>query len=249
MKRCTLLFITASLIAGPITQRANAQAALLVLLFGDQVASESFYFSLKLGGNVANVTNVEDGSVRCGLNFGLLATIKLSDRFYLVPEFAPLSAKGISKYPTVTTGDPTVDGLLSLDKKSSFELNYLDIPIVLKYYPQKTVNVGLGPYFSYLTSANRKVEGTLTTTGAAVTLVDDIKSNLKSWDYGAVFEVGYAPWRTGPTDELNFHVRYVLGLANIQNVNGANTLKNSVFQFFVSIPFMNPPKEEKGPEK
>jgi hypothetical protein len=64
-----------------------------------------------------------------------------------------------------------------------------------------------------------------------------------------VFEAGYAPWRTGPTDELNFHVRYTLGMANIQNVNEGRALKNSVFQFFVSIPFMNPPEKAKGSEK
>ncbi|MBE0557285.1 MAG: outer membrane beta-barrel protein, partial [Proteobacteria bacterium] len=114
------------------------------------MASEEFYSSLKIGANVADVTGVDGGSSRLGLNFGLLATIKLSNQFFLVPEFAPLSAKGISKYPAVSTGDTNLDALLGTDNKSSFEFNYLDIPVVLKYYPVKTLNIGLGPYVSYL---------------------------------------------------------------------------------------------------
>lgn len=127
----------------------------------------------------------------------MLANIKLTDQCYLVPESSPLSGKGISEFPTVSTGNPNLDALLGTDNKTTFAFNYLDIPIVLKYYPIKTVNVGIGPYVSNLLSAERRVCGTLASTGSPVTLVDDIKGQLNRWDYGGVFEAGYAPWRTG----------------------------------------------------
>jgi hypothetical protein len=191
------------------------------------------------------VTGVEGGSARIALNFGLLATIKLSDQFFLVPEFAPLSGKGISEFPTVSTGDPNLDALLGTDTKTSFQFNYLDIPLVLKYYPVKTVNVGVGPYVSYLLAAERRVQGTLTSTGTPLTLVDDIKGRFNKWDYGAVFELGFAPWRTGKTDELNFHFRYALGLSDINKDAVGTSFKHSVFQIFVSLPFMEPPDKTK----
>jgi hypothetical protein len=230
---------------GTAFQTAHGQAALLVLLFGEQVASEEFYFSLKLGANVAEVTGFEGGSTRLALNFGLLATIKLSDQFYVVPEFAPLSGKGISKFPTVSTGDPNLDALLGNDNKTSVEFNYLDIPVVVKYYPLTTLNVGVGPYVSYLLAAERRVQGSLASTGSPLTLIDDVKARFNKWDYGAVFEVGYAPWRTAKTDELNFHLRYALGLSNINGDAGGKTLSHSVFQIFVSLPFMEPPNQSK----
>ena len=46
MKNFTLLFLTI-IMMGAYTTRVNAQAALLVLLFGDKVASENFYFRLR----------------------------------------------------------------------------------------------------------------------------------------------------------------------------------------------------------
>ena len=129
----TSLVLLAATLATP--SNAKGQATLLVLLLGPEAASENFYFSMKVGANLADVTNFEGGSRRIGWNFGLLANIKLSDQFYLVPEFAPVSAKRISEYPTVSTGDPTFDALLGSDNKTTFEFNYLDIPVVLKYYP------------------------------------------------------------------------------------------------------------------
>jgi hypothetical protein len=226
------------------TQQAHAQAALLVLLFGDDVASEDFFFSLKLGANVADVTDVEGGSTRVGLNFGLLATIKLGDQFYVVPEFSPMSFKGISDFPITTTGDPNLDALVGTDLTSSYRLNYIDLPVVVKYYPVKTLAVGVGPYAGYLLLAERRIRGELSSSGTPITLEEDVKGKLNRWDYGAVFELVYAPWRTGKTDFLNIHVRYALGLANLEKASTGTTMKNSVFQFFVSFPFMEPPAKE-----
>ncbi len=94
---------------------AHSQAALLVLLFGDKVASENFYFSLKVGANVADVSGVDGGSVATGLNFGLLGTIKISDKFRLVPEFAPLSRKGVKNIPYIPSG-------MLCNRRTSFDI-------------------------------------------------------------------------------------------------------------------------------
>ena len=63
MKKITLLFLTI-IMMGVYTTRVNAQAALLVLLFGDKVASENFYFSLKLGANYSNLTGIDNTTAK-----------------------------------------------------------------------------------------------------------------------------------------------------------------------------------------
>lgn len=224
------------------TTRVNAQAALLVLLFGDKVASENFYFSLKAGANIANLSNVDGSKMRPGFNFGLLATIKLSDKFYLVPEFAPLSPKGAKNVPVTSSGNSNLDALLQ-NAKGDIELNYIDIPVVAKFYLHKKFNIGLGPYLSILTGAQDKFETTADEVGD-LTITNSTKSQFNSLDYGAVFEAGWSAWEARNGKGLNIHVRYTLGLNDIVKDNPGDALKNSVFQIFVSFPFIEKQKPE-----
>lgn len=218
--------------------KTNGQAALLVLLFGDKVASENFYFSLKAGANISNITDTEKSSFATGFNFGLLANIKLSDRFYLVPEFAPLSPKGAKNILKHTTGSEDLDNLLANVDNSKIELNYIDIPIVLKYYPTETFNIGFGPYFSFLTSANNYYNFSADGAGE-LEIYNKIESEFSNFDFGLLFEIAYAPWRKGGLDELNFHARVSYGFLNIYSVDNDYNVNNINIQLFVSIPFMN----------
>lgn len=225
------------------TTRLNAQAALLVLLFGDKVASENFYFSLKAGANLANISNVDDGAIRTGFNFGLLTTIKLSDKIYLVPEFSPLSPKGVKNVPVRRSGNSNLDALLQNAKSGAIELNYIDIPVVAKYYPHEKFNIGLGPYLSILTGANDKFETTADEVGD-LTITNTVKSQFNSVDYGVVFEAGWSAWEARKGKGLNIHARYTLGLSDIVKDNPGDALNNSVFQIFVSFPFIKTEEEQ-----
>jgi hypothetical protein len=237
-----LLIALAVLFTG--TTRLNAQAALLVLLFGEKVASENFYFSLKAGANFANLSNVEDGAIRTGFNFGLLASIKINDKFYLIPEFSPLSPKGVKKVPVRSSGNSNLDALLQNTESGDIELNYIDIPVVVKYYPYEKFNIGLGPYLSILTGANDKFETTADEVGD-LTITNNIKSQFNSVDYGVVFEAGWSAWEARKGKGLNIHARYTLGLSDVVKDNPGDALKNSVFQIFVSFPFIKTEEEEK----
>ena len=63
--------ILSILFVGFTSTAVHGQAALLVLLFGDKVASENFYFSLKAGANYSNINNLDNAKTDWGLNFGL----------------------------------------------------------------------------------------------------------------------------------------------------------------------------------
>lgn len=240
-KKISLAAVIIFTLAVPV--KTNAQAALLVLLFGDQVASEDFYFSLKVGGNITNLTNTEQSTSAFGVNFGLLATIKLSDKFYLVPEFAPLSRKGAKNILVHPTGNADLDALLSNTSTSEIQLNYLDIPVMLKYYPVQKINVGIGPYFSFLTSGENFYE---TNAGDAgdLQILQDIKPDFNNFDYGLMAEIGYAPFRESHSDDLNFHVRFSYGFTDIMKNNPGDQVSNYALQLFVSIPFMKTDEEE-----
>jgi hypothetical protein len=63
------------------------------------VATDKFHFGLKIGSNMATLSGHDEGSTVMGLNFGLAAYLKLSDSFYLAPEFCPVARKGIKDIP------------------------------------------------------------------------------------------------------------------------------------------------------
>jgi len=224
-------------------QMAHPQAALLVLLLGDKVASENFYFSIKAGGNFANLSGIEDTKTLSGVNFGLLATIKINEKFSLVPEFAPLSPKGAKNIPLRPTGDADLDALLQSSPNTIRALNYIDIPVVAKYQVNERLSVGAGPYLSILTSAtdvfNAKVFNQ-----DDLSFEDDIKSDLHTIDYGMVFEVALSLSNARGGKGLVIHARYQLGLGDILKDNPGNSLRNSAFQVFVSFPFIKQAEPE-----
>ncbi|MBN1559376.1 PorT family protein [candidate division KSB1 bacterium] len=218
-------------------EMCHAQAAILVLLFGDKVATENFYFSLKLGANYANITGIEDTDPILGFNFGLLATIKLNDRFCIVPEFSALSYKGAKNIPVQSTGNFELDDLLANTSKSVRELNYIDVPIIAKYYVNETVNVGIGPTISFLTSAVDRYETTVFTDEDLV-FESNIKESANMIDYGIAFEVGYTLWKARTGNGINLHARYMMGLNDILKENANGSQQNSVIQVSASFPFI-----------
>jgi hypothetical protein len=224
---------------------AKSQAALLVLLFGEDVATENFYFSLKLGGNLSNLSGIDGTKNALGLNFGLMASIKLSDRFYLVPEFMPLSPKGAKSIPFHPTGNASLDQLMQPTTSSAMEMNYIDIPIVAKYYVTKDLGLEVGPQISILTSAKNVYRGKIKEDDD-LTYENNVKSSLNTVDAGLVVGVTYSLWDARGGKGLYVHARYAYGLMDIVKDNPGDAVKNSLFQFAVSFPFINPPAQEKA---
>ena len=121
MKKKLFLALLIATLGGSMLR---GQAALLVLIFGDKVASENFYFSLKMGATLADLSGYDEGKNALAFNFGLVNNIKLSDRLFLTPEFLPAASRGIKDVPTLSTGDPGLDQLLIDPDKSNRKLNF-----------------------------------------------------------------------------------------------------------------------------
>lgn len=208
-----------------LNSKVNGQAAILVFLFGEKVASENFYFSLKIGGNLTNITNWEQSSFRFAMNFGLLATIKLEEDWYLQPEISFLSGKGARNVPKIITGNNEVDIMLEDVESGFLDLAYIDMPVLLKYYPSQKWHVGLGPYISYLTQASNFYETTVDVAGD-LEVRQITTDNIKRWDYGIMVEAAWAPSRTDNSDDMNLHFRVSYGFSDILKDNPGDPVNN-----------------------
>lgn len=220
-----------------LSQAVYSQAAILVLIFGDKVASEHFYFSLKAGANITDISNIEAQKKNIGFNFGLVANIKLSERWYLIPEFAPFSAKGNRDVPIMSTGDPELDTLLVNPDKTKRKLKYIDVPIILRYKVADRFYLGAGPQIAFLTSATDTYLSTPIDDNRLI-YEKDIKSKLNSLDYGMVFDAMYSVSNLLGGKGLDFHLRYYWGMADILKDNSGSALNNHVFHITVSFPFI-----------
>ncbi|WAC03840.1 porin family protein [Lacinutrix neustonica] len=111
------------------------------------------------------------------------------------------------------------------------KLDYLNLPIMAKYYVAEGLSIEAGPQVGFLISAKSEVEAT--SEGESASDEGDVKDSFKSIDFGAGVGLGYK-LESG----LNFSARYNLGLANIaEDVEGQDfSIQNNVIQ--VSVGFM-----------
>jgi hypothetical protein len=182
--------------------------AMAVFAFGFANA-QKVEFGAKVGFNLANVTGDAVGnSTRFGFNGGFFADINLSEKLVFQPELL-YSTQG-AKYKGEDGYNANID--------------YLNVPLMLKYYVTEKFNIEAGPQVGFLLSAKSKdSEGSYS-----------IKDETKSTDFGLNFGLGY-----DFTKNIFVNGRYNLGLSNIiKNTEGEDyNAKNSVFSFAVGYKF------------
>ena len=166
---------------------------MLVLLVPFLVEGQGVGVGIKAGANFANqdVSNISVETVTDYL-VGAYVNVNFSEKWGLTPELLY-----------------TVYGTKWDNAK--VDLDYVAIPLMLRFKPIKLLSLEAGPQFSFLTKAN--VEG-----------IGDVKDQLKNNDFGLAFGAGlHLPLG------FNVNARYVLGFTNISDVS-AETVKNRTFQ-------------------
>ncbi len=219
-----VLFLVASI------AKTHAQAALLVLIFGDKAATEKFNFSIVAGVNSSNISNQLDNHAVFGTNFGLGINMKLSEKWYFKPEFKPLNSMGFKGNSSLKTGT-IVDGPFT-NVPTTRSLNYLDIPVMMHYQAAEKILIGFGPQVNFLTKAQEKFEGK-----NDATYDQNIKDKINKTDYGfaAAFTYQLITKRNGKG--INVQLRYYQGLSDVYKNVGSN--KNSAFSFNLEFPFIS----------
>lgn len=208
----------------------------LVAFSTSALAQQEVKFGPKAGVNFAtlNGDDAEDSKMQIGFHVGAFAEIKFNDKFAIQPEIL-YSAQGAKQ-----ESSGSVLGV-NYTTEGNAKLNYINVPIMAKYYVAPSFAIEAGPYVGFLMSAN--AEGSATAAGITTEFDDDIKDQLKSVDFGVGVGASF-----NLDNGFFIGARYNLGLSKIgeestQNVGGvevtteAADIKNSVFQVGVGYKF------------
>lgn len=184
-------------------------------------------FGIKGGLNSSDFNGDTDGvdlKSRIGFNVGAFVSIQLAEKIILQPEIL-YSTQG-AKAENVTA--PIDDMLFTGDIK--FNLSYINVPVMIKYYVSDKFNFEAGPQIGFLTSAETSTK----LDGYSQTFDEDAKKYFESVDFGLNFGAGY-----DFTKNFSAGVRYNLGLSNILKTEQGDDSEsqNSVFSISVGYKF------------
>ncbi len=165
------------------------------------VNSQDFGFGVKGGVNVASVggntyggiTGLSSFGSKISFHFGGIAEIPISEKMAVQPELL-YSSQG-SKWPINSAGN-------------NLKLDYLNLPLMAKYYIIEGLSVEAGPLAGFLISTNANK--------------DDFKSFDIAVGIGASYKIG---------NNLFVGLRYNKGISNINaNSDFEGNNQNNVFQ-------------------
>lgn len=200
--------------------------AVAVFVFGFTYAQKA-QFGIKGGLNSSNFSGDTEGidfKSRIGFNLGAFAAIKLSEKITLQPEIS-YSTQGAKAVNVTAPYDGT---LYTGDVK--FNLSYINVPVMIKYYVADKFNLEAGPQIGFLTSAKTSTK----LDGFNQTVDQDIKDSFESVDFGLNIGAGY-----DFTKNISAGIRYNIGLSNIAKTEpGDNSkIENSVFSLSLGYKF------------
>ncbi len=170
----------------------------------------------KVGVNFASFTmenSVGQVDATGGLMIGAIMKMPLLGNITLQPELLYSKEGGV-----------LIRNLLGGNTRSLKSLDFIKLPILVKFGLPLGFSVYGGPYVSYLLEAKEYNTDTSISVGGATTAVStfaDIKSQMPDWDLGVV--AGF-DWFF--TDIFSLDARYALGLSNL-NISGTN--RSAVF--------------------
>jgi len=201
-------------------------SSLLVLAFGFTYAQKA-EFGIKGGINSSNFSGDTEGvdfKPRVGFNVGAFAAIKLSEKITLQPEIL-FSTQG-AKAENVTADVNGVNYTADIE----FNLSYINVPVMFKYYVADKFNLEAGPQIGFLTSAETSTK----VDGFNQTVDQDAKDYFESVDFGFNLGAGY-----DFTNKISAGIRYNIGLSNVWKTQpGDNSeSQNSVLSLSVGYKF------------
>ncbi|WP_353158722.1 porin family protein [Myroides odoratus] len=176
-------------------------------------------FRVKSGLNISNVSDDSDSKSKAGFHIGGAVEIFVTDKFSIQPELQ------YSMQGTQSKNDLIIDGMIASNIKVN--TNYLNIPVMAKYYVAEGFSIQAGPQLGFLVKSELKTD--LSNGYEKISVTSNIKSNTNKVDFGLNFGVAY-----DLSFGLFFDARYNLGLTDIlKNADG----QHRVFQLGVGYKF------------
>ena len=197
-----------------------------VMAFGLMNAQEVKY-GAKAGLNMSNFGgDAENTDMKIGFQIGGFAEIKISDKFSVQPELL-FSTQGAKSEESGSESG------YSYTSKETLKLNYLNIPVMAKYYATEKFYVEAGPQIGFLMSAEAESEDTVSFGGVteSESTTTDVKEFTNSTDFGLGLGLGY-----NFTENIGAGLRYTAGLSDIYKdsdgkVNNSNIAISVAYTF------------------
>lgn len=155
--------------------------AIAIMAFGFTNAQKA-RFGVKGGFNIATIGGANDANSLIGFQLGGFAEINVWKKLYIQPELL-FSAQG-AKF----------DGYYG-ERDYTVNLNYINVPVLAKYYITKQFSVEAGPQLGLLVSSEN---------------IEDEKSVDVGFNLGAGYNF---------TDNFSVGIRYTIGLTSIYDYN------------------------------
>jgi hypothetical protein len=231
-KLCLTLLCITLLLAN--AYKAHSQVALVILIFGDKVASEELHLNLDAGLSFTSLPGVPGAVTKLNPYFGMGIAIKLNNKWSLVPEFKPLSPKGAKGISGIKDYSTTIAGI-----DNNIIVNYIDVPLLVQYRATKRLFFSAGPQINFMTSARQISEGKLKTTDEEIKVVQEVESTFKRHYYQFPLELGYSISLKKNSMGMDIKFRYNIGLSEMIADPNYGSSKGSSFMVFLSFPFIN----------
>jgi len=177
--------------------------AIIAIGIAGTVNAQDVKLGAKIGMNVSSLNgNVDNLDSKTGWVLGATAEVSLTEKFSLQPELL-YSQQGAKQRGNFI-----------------YDLNYISVPVMAKYYIAKGFSLEAGPQFSFLV----KDELLSDSNNAA-----SANTNAENFDFSANLGLGYKL-----DNGIFFQTRYNLGL---KEVDESTNVKNGVFQMSLGYQF------------
>ena len=147
---------------------------------------------------------------------GLMLEYKFSPKFAIAPEvvFAAQGGKA-----TGDVYDDDFDGLIKA--KGTFHTNYINVPLMLKFYATPNFSIDFGPQAGFNVYSKMTASGKLANIEAKESI--DLKDNTKTVDFGVALGGTY-----NLTENAFVQARYTLGLTNVFDIPDSHEKNGNV---------------------
>jgi hypothetical protein len=192
-------------------------------------ASAQIQFGAKVGFDLTHFWG-EDAPHGLQPNYqaGLMMEYKFNPHFAIAPEvvFAAQGGKISGSFD-----DDDIPGLpgMTIDAKGSFHTNYINVPVMLKYYATPNFSIDFGPQVGFNVYSKMTVSGKVSSIEAKQTY--DLKDVTNTVDVGVGLGGTY-----NLTDKAFVQARYTLGLTNVFDIDDSHE-KNGNFQIAFGMKF------------
>jgi hypothetical protein len=200
---------------------ARAQV-LLGYIFSELLTTPTFNVGFEIGVNFATLDGLEGAQRVNKTVFGIFADWRFSEHFHLGTAILPIAARGAEGITPLPTGDAEIDAQTAGGTMAR-DLGYVEIPLILKWAPQRETGfrLGIGPSLGIITGATDRYEA-VTTAGLPYTLERNIAGQIPGLDIGLSAEVEFR------LPILSIAARYTEGLTDIRQSGSAAAVRSRV---------------------